>query len=198
MPRPPILNKEKQKKILAILSSGCGRGTAAQFFNCDPRTIANTAQRDPEFAEKLAEIENSREVILLRRLDDATKDPRYWRSISWSLERGIPEKYAHRAPDSVSSQQVAELISRVAGLLLEEVPVARYQKKIVARLRCMVINGKTYDVSPKPYDLDLPAETPALPNHSELPATTVPPAPSAPLALAVELPSNQDPNPAIP
>ena len=69
--RPPVLDKEKQEKILVLLSSGCSRRTAALYFNCDPRTIANTAQRDPAFAARLARVEQNREILLLSRLDDA-------------------------------------------------------------------------------------------------------------------------------
>ena len=51
--RPPVLDEGKQREIVAILTMGCSRRTAAQYVGCAPNTIQSTAERDPKFAEKL-------------------------------------------------------------------------------------------------------------------------------------------------
>src|SRR5512140_153298 len=99
--RPSVLNEQKKAKLLKILASGCGRQTAAGYLNCNPRTIANTAKRDPVFAEKLAEIEHAEEIALISSINKSGHDSRYWRAAAWSLERRHPEKFAHRTPHTL-------------------------------------------------------------------------------------------------
>jgi hypothetical protein len=55
--RPVVLNAQKRNEILAILSSGCGRQTAARIVNCDPKIIDHTAKLNPGFAARLARAE---------------------------------------------------------------------------------------------------------------------------------------------
>lgn len=132
--RPPVLNETKKKTILALLTVGCSRSTAAHYVNCDPKTIYNTAQRDPVFAEGLARAESSSEFAFLSRIFKAAEDPKYWRSAAWGLERMFPDRFGVRSPESVTPQQLAQFISRFTEMLVEEVPVAEYRKKILLRL----------------------------------------------------------------
>jgi hypothetical protein len=132
--RPQALTESKKKTVLALLSVGCSRCTAAHYVNCDTKTIYNTAQRDPEFAEGLARAESSSEYLFLSRIFKAGHDPRYWRSAAWGLERMFPDRFGVRSPDSVTPQQLTQLISRLTEMLVEEIPVAEYRKKILARL----------------------------------------------------------------
>jgi hypothetical protein len=136
--RPQILNESKKQTILALLTVGCSRTTAAHYVNCDPKTVYNTARRDPKFADKLARAENSSEFTFLSRIFEAGKEPKNWRSAAWGLERMFPDRFGVRSPDSVTPKQLALFISRLMEMLVEEIPVARYRKKVLARLDQMI------------------------------------------------------------
>ncbi|MCC6125806.1 MAG: hypothetical protein IT426_12640 [Pirellulales bacterium] len=129
--RPPVLDQEKRRDILTILTVGCSRRTAARYVDCAPSTIRNTAERDAEFTEKLAKAENSSEVMHLRNINAAAKDPRYWRASAWALERLRPEFYGSRNPEIVTPDRLAELLAQVAETIVAEVPVDRYRKNIL-------------------------------------------------------------------
>jgi hypothetical protein len=131
--RPQTLDELKRNTVLALLSVGCSRGTAASYVNCDPKTIYNTARRDPYFAERLARAENTSEFSLLSRIFKAAEEPRYWRCAAWALERMSPDRFSRRSPDTVSPNQLALFLDGLMEMLVEEVPVAAYRKKILDR-----------------------------------------------------------------
>ncbi len=56
--RPPVLDEMKQREIVAILSMGCSRRTAAHYVGCAHSTIQYTAERNDKFAEKLDRAES--------------------------------------------------------------------------------------------------------------------------------------------
>ena len=85
--RPPVLDEIKQREILAILSVGCSRRTAAKYVGCAPSTIQNTAERDEKFAEKLDRGENQAVVTHMTNINKAAKKAQYWRAAAWALER---------------------------------------------------------------------------------------------------------------
>jgi hypothetical protein len=91
--RPETLSELKRRQVLAILSIGGSRRTAAMYVNCSPTTIANTARRDPAFADQLARAELAVEVAHLRNVQQAAKDKRHWKASVWVLERLFPERY---------------------------------------------------------------------------------------------------------
>ena len=132
--RPPVLDEVKKAEILAVLATGCSRQSAANYVGCDLKTIYNTAQRDPEFAEKLVSRESSVEVAHLVNLKNAGKETRFWRASAWSLERLLPDRYAARTPDTFTVEQFSQLVSAIAQMMVEEVPVDHYRKRMIARL----------------------------------------------------------------
>jgi hypothetical protein len=136
--RPPVLDQAKRRDILAIVTVGGSRRTAAQYVDCAPSTIRNTADRDPDFAAKLAHAENAAELMHLRNINTAAKEPCYWRASAWSLERLRPESYGHRDPASVSPEQIVELLQQVAAMIVAEVPIDKYRKAIVEKLEEML------------------------------------------------------------
>jgi hypothetical protein len=131
---PPVLNETKKAEILAVLSTGCSRQKAAHYVGCDPKTIYNTALRDPQFATDLMHHEAAPEIQNLINIRNAGKDPRYWRASAWFLERTNREQYGVRDLDTVTPDELSRFISCLMEMLVEEVPVARYRKRILARL----------------------------------------------------------------
>jgi hypothetical protein len=135
--RRPVLDEIKQREILAILTVGCSRRTAARYVGCAVSTIQNTAERDPGFAEKLRRAENQHEWTYLRNIQQAAKKPQYWRAAAWVLERVFPEKYARRGPDVITLDQIRQALAQLAEIVVAEVPVARYRQKIIKRLEAI-------------------------------------------------------------
>jgi hypothetical protein len=130
----PILDDTKKREIVAILSVGCTRRTAALYVGCSPRTIRRTAQRDQRFAHELRAASQTAEINYLRNIQNAAKKEQYWRAAAWALERCHPEQYAARRADCVTLQQVRELLAELTQIIVEEVPRAEYRKAILKRL----------------------------------------------------------------
>jgi hypothetical protein len=131
--RPPVLDEIKQREILAILSVGCSRRTAARYVGCAPTTIQNTADRDPKFAEKLRHAENQAELTWLKNINTAAKKEQYWRAAAWALEHIKPEQYAKRHPNVITVEQISQLLSQFAQIVSEEIPVDKYRKAVLNR-----------------------------------------------------------------
>lgn len=134
---PPVLNEVKKAEILAILSTGCPRRTAASYVGCDLKSIYNTALRDPEFATELAKRESSPEIHHLHNLHNAGRNTCFWRASAWFLERCYPDRYGSRNPEAVTREQMKRYTTRFAEILCEEIPVARYRKQVLARMDAM-------------------------------------------------------------
>lgn len=132
--RRPVLDDVKRREILAILSVGCSRRTAARYVGCAPSTIQNTADRDSQFAQELRHAEYQSEIGYLRNIQKAARQERYWRAAAWALERKNPRDFARRGPDVITVDQIKQLLAQFAEIIVEEVPVAMYRKNILKRL----------------------------------------------------------------
>lgn len=132
--RKPVLDNIKRREIIAILSVGCSRRTAAKYVGCAVSTIQNTADRDATFAKQLREAEYTTEIGFLKNIKDAANKAQYWRAAAWALERKNPEEFAARGPDVITVEQISHLLSRLAEIIVEEVPVANTRKAIIKRL----------------------------------------------------------------
>jgi hypothetical protein len=117
-----ILDQDKRSQILALLSNGSSRRTAALIVGCAPSTITRTAIRDPEFAQQLALAERNIEVSALRTIRNAARQERYWRAAAWILERLNPDEFAPRPSKSFSPAEVGRVLSHVALLLMDKCP----------------------------------------------------------------------------
>jgi len=132
--RPPVLDDVKRREILAILAVGCSRRVAAAYVGCSPTTIQNTAGRDPQFAEALRHAEHQAELSYLRAIQKAARKEQYWRAAAWVLERRNPQDFALRSPDALGPEQVKQLMAECTQIVIEEVPVAEYRKRILKRI----------------------------------------------------------------
>lgn len=131
--RRPVLDEIKRSEILAILTVGCSRRTAAKYVGCAVSTIRNTADRDPGFAEKLRRAECQSEIAYLKSIQQAARKEQYWRAAAWTLERKNPAEYARRGPDVITSDQVKEVLAELAEIVVDEIPAPRYRKNILRR-----------------------------------------------------------------
>ncbi len=129
--RRPVLDDGKRREILAILSVGCSQNMAARYVGCSQRTIRREAERDPKFAERLAQATCNAELGLVKNIRNAAKKEQYWRAAAWALERGFPEKYARRGPDVITADQLGQILSQFAERITKLLPAGEYSKRIV-------------------------------------------------------------------
>jgi len=143
--RPPVLDDGKRREILAILSTGCSQAMAAEYVGCSVSTIQRTVERDPLFAESLGKARNNAELGLVRNIRNAANNEKYWRAAAWALERFFPNKYhTGGGPHVISAEQLAQVLTQFAHMIVEQVPVERYRKNIIKGLEAMVRNlGQT-------------------------------------------------------
>ncbi len=136
--RPPVLDEYKRREILAIVSVGCSRRTAARYVGCSVSTIQNTAERDPAFGQRLRRAEQSAEVGYMRNIQKAAAKEQYWRAAAWALERINPEDFAPRRPDALRIDQAVALLMELTEILVEEIPAARYRKAVLRRVEKLI------------------------------------------------------------
>lgn len=129
--RPPVLDHGKKNQILAILSVGCSRRIAARYVGCSPATIQNTADREPEFAEQLHHADHGVEIEYLKRIRTAAQKEQYWRAAALALERFNPEDFAKRPLGALTLGQVKTLVTRLAEIVIAEVPRADFRKRVL-------------------------------------------------------------------
>lgn len=138
--RRTVLDDVKRGEICAILAVGCTRATAARYVGCHVSTIRRTALREPAFRRALRQAESKHEVLHLSYISKAAKEGRYWRAAAWALERKYPNRYGQRKPLSITIEQVTQVLSQFADVILEEVPAAADRKRILVRLSALSLS----------------------------------------------------------
>jgi hypothetical protein len=149
--RPPALDDEKRRQIIALLANGSSRRMAANYVGCAPNTIVRTMLRDPQFAAAVREAEQNTEIEALRRVRNAGRDHRYWRAAAWLLERRNPQDFAHRPPHAFTDQQIVNLFLTVASPFIAKMPdddVADALDRLDEIVRLVRVRPKEAD---KPY-----------------------------------------------
>lgn len=123
------LSDEKKRTIVALAAGGSSRRSAARFVGCSPSTITRTVARDPDFAAALTRAEQTAELTLLRRIQEAGKNPQYWRSNAWLLERLNPNDYTVH-PNLMTKDQMEQVVAQICELLMEDIPIKNMESAI--------------------------------------------------------------------
>jgi hypothetical protein len=137
--RPHVLDEKKKARILSLLTLGCSRTIAATAVRCHPHTILNTANRDPDFAEKLALADNASELIHIENINRAGREVKYWRASAWMLERLNPERFARANPDAITPSQITSIILQIAEIIIQEIPAAQHRAHLLERFDQVLI-----------------------------------------------------------
>jgi hypothetical protein len=137
--RPPILDETKRREVVAILSTGCSQASAADYVGCSVSTIRRTLQRDPLFAQAIGRARSNAEVSLVRNIRRAAEDRKYWRAAAWALQHFFPVRYRDGLP-TITPEQLAQVLAQFAELIVEQVPVERYRKKILKAIEAFLQN----------------------------------------------------------
>ena len=128
------ISEIKQREILALLSVGCSRRTAARYVNCTQKAIDELAQNNPDFAEKLRRAEANMEIESIKNMFNAAKQEKNWRASAWLLERKSPEEFLKKKPDVIPAGLLDTLLNRIVTLLIEECPAAVQRKGLLKKL----------------------------------------------------------------
>ena len=128
------ISEIKQREILALLSVGCSRRTAARYVNCTQKAIDELAQANPEFAEKLRRAEANMEIESIKNMFNAAKQEKNWRASAWLLERKSPEEFLKKKPDVIPAGLLDTPLNRIVTLLIEECPAAVQRKGLLKKL----------------------------------------------------------------
>lgn len=126
------LDDAKKREIVAILSVGGTRLTAADYVGCTVPTVVRTAERDPEFADALRQAECRHEIVNLQNIQDAGK--KSWRASSWLLERSFPERYAKRPPRTMTVEELGYVVTQFARIVAMEVSSLADRDKVLRKL----------------------------------------------------------------
>ena len=150
--RRPVLDQYKKREILAIISMGHSRRTAARYVGCAPSTIANTAERDAAFARGLRQAELKSEIDNMKNIQEAAKKAQYWRAAAWILERRNPEDFAPKNPNALTIDDLRQLLAEFVQIIMEEITVARYRNRLLKRLD--VLTARFHQPLPAPEATD--------------------------------------------
>ena len=135
MPRKRILDETQRNAIIAIITVGCTRYTAARYAGCLPMDIRREIGRNKEFAQQVAKAEEAAEVYYMQRIKDAAKKEQYWRAAAWVLERRCPNRYAARGAHTVTFDQLARLMTQIGEIVGGEIKDAETRTKILKRFQ---------------------------------------------------------------
>ena len=152
--RRPVLDQYKKREILAIISVGCSRRTAARYVGCAPSTIANTAERNATFATSLRQAEQKSEIDNMKNIQDAAKKAQYWRAAAWILERRNPEDFAPKNPNALTIDDLRQLLAEFVQIIMEEVTVAKYRKRLLKRLDALTARFRQSPPDPEAVDAE--------------------------------------------
>jgi hypothetical protein len=136
--RPQVLDHVKKREIVQLLTMGFSRRVTARYVGCATSTIQNTAERDAEFGEQVRQAERNAEIASLNNIHLAAREGKHWQAAAWFLERKNPQEFGIRRPNLISSDQLDELLARVAQFLLEELPESANREAILHRLETLI------------------------------------------------------------
>ncbi len=59
------------------------------------------------------------------------------RAAAWALEHKYPDEYAKRGPDTISREEILELIAQLNEVIVAEIHVPELRKRVVKRLQSL-------------------------------------------------------------
>ena len=134
MPKKRKLTALEKKNIIAIVTVGCSRETAARYIGCSPYIIRREISENKKFAAELLRAEEDSEVYFINKIRQAANKEQYWRAAAWALERRCPNRYASRGAGTLNMDQVREMVSRLAEIVIQEIPGGPERRRILKRI----------------------------------------------------------------
>ncbi len=138
-----ILTDFEKKGIIAVLTAGCSRETAAIYAKCSQWKLRQAIAEDGKFAAEIVKAEQESEVFFVNKIRKAADKEQYWRAAAWALERRFPNRYAARGAGTLTMEQVRQIVSRLADIVVQEIPGGSERRKILRRIHDLVKSGET-------------------------------------------------------
>lgn len=133
-----LLSEAKRKEIVAIISIGGSRESAAKYVRCSPSTIRTEMKNHPTFADEVRSAEEKSEIYFLQRIRAAADKAQYWRAAAWALERRCPNRYAARGANTLSEEQVLKLITDLTEIVVPEISDVDERIKIIEKVKTLI------------------------------------------------------------
>jgi len=133
MKKSPLSSQERHE-IVALLSAGYSRTTAAKYIHRALATLQREIAEDPDFSAQVTKAEENSEVFYLSCIRRAALKEQYWRAAAWVLERRVPDRYAAKTPGLLTAEHVQHFMATCMRIITEEVPDQEQREKILRRL----------------------------------------------------------------
>lgn len=137
-PKKRKLTPREKQSVIAIITVGCSRETAARYVGCSPPIIRREIAENSRFAAEVAKAEEDSELYFLNKIRQAADKEQYWRAAAWALERRCPNRYAPRGSGAMSLDQVKALLARLADLVVQEIPGRAERRRLLKRIHALV------------------------------------------------------------
>jgi len=147
-----MLDDSARRTGVTLVSAGFSRRAAAHWVGCSPATVTRTAQRDPAFAERLAQASRFMQLEALQGIRKAIGNPRYWRAAAWFLERTNPGDYGPRPMDHYAEKATLHMFQQFIPMFLGEVPRENL-RRVLNKLEEMMREQEFYVPPTDPPDL---------------------------------------------
>jgi len=128
------LTPQERNEIVALLSAGYSRTTAAKYIHRAPATVQRDIAENPEFAEAVAKAEEASEIFYLSCIRRAALKEQYWRAAAWVLECRLPNRYGPQKAESLTAEQVQKFLEACVQIIAEEVSDEELRSRILNRL----------------------------------------------------------------
>lgn len=128
------LTPQQKRDVALILGAGCDRQTAAHFVGCDVPTLNREAQGDPDFSAEMLRSEAGCELSHMRTLQQASRDPKHWRSSVWWLERHSPDRFGSRRADAIGRVEVSRFVASLAEAIAAVVRAKADRQRLLSHI----------------------------------------------------------------
>jgi hypothetical protein len=132
------LTAAEKKSILAIITVGCSRETAARYVNCSVWKIREQMKSDSNFAAQMAKAAQESELYFIQKIRSAAEKEQYWRAAAWALERRYPNRYAVKNGKKIPQEQVVNILNKLAAVVVNEVSGKEEQQRLLKRIKMLV------------------------------------------------------------
>lgn len=93
-----------QRMLINALTIGADINTAAQFIGLHYQELNRLLANHPDLARDIDRAQATAEINHIRTLNEAAKDPRYWRASVFWLKAHNPDQYARPAKQLTKAQ----------------------------------------------------------------------------------------------
>ncbi len=131
---PNRFSDEQKRECCLMIKIGCDRETACNYLGKTAAELHEQLRQDREFHRQLLRAEATPEFSHMRNLYNAAKDEKHWRASVWWLERRAPERFARRAPDALTAQQLRSVIEALADTIVGEIEDPQDRERLLAKL----------------------------------------------------------------